>query len=140
MKKVKKQNEKIILSKKIHKDLKLKKEIHFCKDCRFYDQSTQRKFSRKVGTFNEKTGERTELIEIRAVCRNPEAKSYQRLVMAEYSKRQCPVWKQGKYNSPKKTSDLKEKVKNNPLDQIDTEKMTSPEEYFGTPEERLKSS
>ena len=106
-----------------------KKEVHFCKDCKWYDKSTEREFHRKVGPKNEK-GERTEIIEIRAVCRNEKADSHNHLVMAEYAKRQCPVWEKGKYKHLEE-----EKEKN--TKEIDEEKMTSPEEYFGTPENHL---
>ena len=74
-------------------------EVHFCKDCKWYDKGSERKFHRKVGPKNEK-GERTEIIEIRAICRNKKAKAYNRLVMAEYSRRQCPVWEKGVYSIP----------------------------------------
>jgi len=73
-----------------------KTEARFCKDCRFYDKSKEREFHRKVGSKNDK-GERSEIIETRAVCENSKASSYHHLVMAEYSKRQCPVWERGVY-------------------------------------------
>jgi len=68
-----------------------KKEFHFCKDCKGYDKSTQREFHRRVGKKDDK-GNRTEIVEIRAICRNPKADSFKHLVIAEYSRRQCPVW------------------------------------------------
>jgi hypothetical protein len=77
------------------------KELHFCKDCKGYDKSTEREFRRKVGPKNDK-GERTEIVEIRAVCMNPKASSYRHLVMSEYAKRQCPVWEKGVYEQPAK--------------------------------------
>ena len=94
-----------------------RKVQRFCKDCRFYDKSSERKFRRKVGPRNEK-GERTEIVEIRAVCRNPKAKSYNRLVMAEYGKRQCPLWEKGVYERKEKRG-REEKGK------------TAPHEYHG---------
>jgi len=78
------------------KEAKKEVELRFCKDCKFYDKSTERDFHRKVGKTDEK-GERTEIVELRAICRNKKAKSFGHLVMAEYSKRQCPVWKKGTY-------------------------------------------
>jgi hypothetical protein len=77
------------------------KEQHFCKDCKSYDKSTEREFHRKVGPRNDK-GERTEIVETRAVCMNPKASSYRHLVMAEYAKRQCPMWNEGIYEQPAK--------------------------------------
>jgi len=68
-----------------------KAEARFCKDCKFYDKSTEREFHRKVGKKDEH-GKRAEIVEVRAICRNPKASSFGHLVMAEYSKRQCPVW------------------------------------------------
>ena len=78
-----------------------KTEALFCKDCRFYDKNTEREFHRKVGPKNDK-GKSSEIIETRAVCESPKASSYHHLVMAEYSKRQCPVWERGVYVKPKK--------------------------------------
>ena len=68
-----------------------KKEVHFCKDCRWYDKSSEREFHRRVGPIKE--GKRSEIIEIRAVCRNKNAKAYNHLVLSKYEKRQCPQWK-----------------------------------------------
>lgn len=73
-----------------------KKDLHFCKDCKWYDKSAEREFHRKVGPKNEEGG-RTEITEIRAICRNKNANACNHLVMAEYSKRQCPVWESGAY-------------------------------------------
>lgn len=111
------------MKKQIKKTAKKKDEIEklktyrFCKDCRFYDKPSERKFRRKVGPRNKK-GERTEIIELRAVCRNPKSKSYNRLVMAEYERRQCPVWEEGVY---------KPEGKNNRQDNA----KTAPHEYHG---------
>lgn len=89
-----------------------KKDVHFCKDCKWYDKSTQRDFHRKVGKKNEK-GKRTEIVEIRAVCENPKSSSYHHLVMAEYAKRQCLVWAKGVYEKPVQEKKHKEEsVKN----------------------------
>jgi hypothetical protein len=74
---------------------------NFCKDCRWYDKSSEREFHRKVGKKDE-SGKRTEIVELRAVCKNPEALSYRHLVMAQYSKRQCRAWEQGASNSPQR--------------------------------------
>ena len=94
-----------------------KKKLHFCKDCKFYDWTTEREFHRD--------GIRKGLFEIRAVCRNPKARSYRYLVKAEYSKRQCPVWEFGKYEPPKKKETKEKKT------EPDEEKMTSPAGYHG---------
>ena len=85
-----------------HKKVESKKkemEVRFCKDCKWYDKSSERPFHRNVGPKNDK-GERSEIIEIRAICRNKKAKAYNRLVMAENAKRQCPVWERGVYVKP----------------------------------------
>ena len=80
-----------------------------CSKCRWYDKSTERDFHRKVGPHNGK-GERSEIVEVRAVCRNPKAKAFNRLVHATLLKRECPHWEKGVYKAPekpekKKTSD-----------------------------------
>ena len=96
-------------SKKVKEGKKI--EARFCKDCRFYDKSTERDFHRKVGPKNNK-GERTEIVEVRATCRNAKASSFGHLVMAEYSKRQCPVWERGVYvMSEKKQREHKNTLK-----------------------------
>jgi hypothetical protein len=79
------------------------KEVHFCKDCIGYDKSTEREFHRKVGKKDEK-GNRSEIVEVRAVCRTPKADSFKHLVMANYSKRQCPCWEKGTYLKPIETA------------------------------------
>ena len=79
---------------------KEEKELHFCKDCKFYDKGSEREFHRKVGPRNDK-GERPVIVEIKAICRNEKARAGGHLVMAEYSKRQCPQWEQGVYEAPK---------------------------------------
>jgi hypothetical protein len=89
-----------------------KVESHFCKDCKSYDKSTEREFHRLVGKRDEQ-GNRGEIIEIRAVCMNPKSTSCHHLVMAEYSKRQCPVWEQGVYEQPAKPVEP-EKTKEEP--------------------------
>lgn len=81
------------------------KEVHFCKDCRSYDWTTEREFHRD--------GIREGLVEIRAVCRNPKSRAYRHLVMAQYSKRQCSVWEKGVYEKPLQEKKHKEEsVKN----------------------------
>lgn len=95
-----------------------------CSQCKWYDHSSEREFHRRVGKRDEK-GERIEIIEIRAVCRNPKARAYRHLVKSEYSKRQCPVWEFGKYEPPKKKETKEKKT------EPDEEKMTSPAEYHG---------
>lgn len=87
------------------------KEYHFCKDCRGYDKSTERNFHRKVGPVDKETGERTMIVEVRAVCRNPKSKAHGHLVMAEYKKRQCLVWEEGKYKPPTKEAEKKSEKK-----------------------------
>jgi hypothetical protein len=82
--------------KKIESKKEEMEEVRSCKDCKWYDKSSEREFHRKEGPKNEK-GKRTEIIEIRAICRNKNAKAYNHLVMAEYAKRQCPVWQKGTY-------------------------------------------
>ena len=77
---------------------------HFCKDCKWYDKDSERQFHRNVGKKNG-AGNRTEIIELRALCKNSKARSFHHLVMAEYSKRQCGVWesKTPDFSSTKKT-------------------------------------
>lgn len=96
-------------SKKIKEGKKT--EARFCKDCRFYDKSTERDFHRKVGKKDEHD-KRTEIVEVRAICRNSKASSFGHLVMAEYSKRQCPVWEKGVYKA-QKSGEPKEPKKDN---------------------------
>ena len=96
-------------SKKVKEGKKI--EARFCKDCKFYDKSAERDFHRKVGKKNEH-GKRAEIVEVRAICRNPKASSFGHLVMAEYSKRQCPAWEKGVYKAQKST-ESKEPKKNN---------------------------
>jgi len=98
-----------------------RKEGKTCNKCKWYDWTTERDFHRKVGPLNER-GERTEIMELRAICRNKKAKSYGHLVMAEYKKRQCPVWEEGIYEPLKK-----EKKKN----EAKEEEMTHPASYHG---------
>ena len=54
--------------------------------------------------------------------------------MAEHKKRQCGFWGKGKYKPPKRKTKLEKGKKTN------NEEMTSPSEYFGTPEGRLKQA
>jgi|GEM_PF-5881982 len=105
------------------------KQYRFCQNCRFYDHSTEREFRRKVGPKNEK-GERTEIVEIRAVCRNPKAKSFGHLVMSENKNRQCSGWEKVKHIA-EATKRVKIAFKGRNFD------MTMPEKYFGIPEKRL---
>ena len=100
-----------ILEKKL--ESKEKKELHRCDECKWYDVSTQRDFFRKVGP-RDKSGQRTKIKEIRAVCRSPTSKAKGHLVKNDSDR---PCFERGVYAE---------------------EKMTSPEEYFGTPEGRLK--
>jgi len=95
-----------------------------CNQCRWYDKSTEREFHRKVGKRNEK-GERTEIVEIRAVCRCKKARAYGRLVHATLTKRSCPHWEPGVYVTPKKEEKVKEKAEEK------TSEPTAPHEYFG---------
>jgi hypothetical protein len=64
---------------------------YFCKECKWYDKSSEREFHRRVGKRDEQ-GKRTEIFEIRAICLNPKASSHNHLVMAANSERQCQVW------------------------------------------------
>ena len=105
---------------------KEKKELHRCDECKWYDVSTQRDFFRKVGPRDE-SGQRTTIKEIRAVCRSPTSTAKGRLVKNDSDR---PCFEKGKYVPPEKKPKKAEKN--------DEEKMTSPEEYFGTPEGRLK--
>lgn len=92
------------------------------KECKWYDWSTQRKLRRKVGKRDEQ-GRRTEIIEVRANCRCKEAKALHHLVMGEKTT-SCLQWLRGKYSSRQMARE-------------DNIKRTSPEEYFGTAENRL---
>jgi len=117
---MKKQNNKTVVKteeKPESKKVEEKKEVHFCKVCKFYDWTTEREFHRD--------GIRKGLLEIRAVCRNPQARSYRHLVKAEYKKRQCAFWEEGRYKTPKKKETKEKKT------EPDEEKMTSPAEYHG---------
>lgn len=100
-------------------------ELRFCKDCKGYDKSREREFHRKVGPKNDK-GERTEIVEIRAVCENPKSTSYHHLVMAEYSKRQCEVWEQGTYVKPTKEKKAEPK-KEQPIEQKEQPSVQKPQ-------------
>ena len=119
-------------SKEETKNKEEKKKLHFCKDCKFYDRTTERKFHRD--------GIRKGLVEIRAVCRNPKARSCKHLVKAEYKKRRCSFWEEGKYEPPKKKETKTEKKKGETVkvEKPVEQKMNSPEEYFGIPEDRVK--
>ena len=116
-----------ILEKKL--ESKEKKELHRCDECKWYDVSTQRDFFRKVGP-RDKSGQRTKIKEIRAVCRSPISKAKGHLVKNDSDR---PCFEKGKYVHPEKKEKKRKKAKKN-----EGEKMTSPEEYFGTPEGRLK--
>lgn len=65
--------------------------------CKWYDWSTERDFYRKVGPRNEK-GERTKILERRAICRCEQAKAFRRLVMGD-KVTSCPRWKEGKHTA-----------------------------------------
>ena len=108
---------------------KKKREVHRCDECKWYDVSTQRDFFRKVGP-RDKSGQRTKIKEIRAVCRSPMSTAKGRLVKNDSDR---PCFEKGKYVHPEKKEKKRKKAKKN-----EGEKMTSPEEYFGTPEGRLK--
>lgn len=73
-------------------------KLHFCKDCKHYDKKTEREFRRKVGKKNEK-GDRTEIVELRAMCKNSRAKSFAHLVMAENSRRRCSSWEKSTHGA-----------------------------------------
>jgi hypothetical protein len=74
----------------------------FCKNCKWYDKSTERTFHRKVGKRDEK-GERTVITEIRAICRNAKSSAYCHLVMSQGSKRNISgCFEKGVYTVPKK--------------------------------------
>ena len=97
-----------------------------CNACKWYDWSTQRDFHRRVGSKDE-SGERIEIVEVRAVCRNPKARAYNRFVHATLTKRECPHFEEGRYEQPKKETEEKTKKESEP---------TSPNEYFGDVFER----
>jgi len=112
--------------KKREEKEEVKKGTHQCDECKWYDVSTQRGFFRKVGPRDE-SGQRTTMKEIRAVCRSSTSKAKGHLVKNDSDR---PCFEKGKYMPPEKPKkDQKNKEK----------EMTSPEEYFGTPEERLKT-
>ena len=73
-----------------------REKSHFCQECRWYDKGSEREFHRRVGKKDE-AGNRGEIVELRAICRNFNASSFKHLVMARYSKRQCEVWEKGTY-------------------------------------------
>ena len=102
--------------KKLEEKEEFEKGTHQCDECKWYDVSTQRDFFRKVGPRDE-SGQRTTIKEIRAICRSPKSKAKGHLVKNDSDR---PCFERGVYTSAKE------------------EKMTSPEEYFGTPEGRLK--
>ena len=101
------------------KDVSEKKTREPCGECRFYDWTTERQFHRKVGKVDEKTGERSLIIEPRAICRGPKARAKGHLVHRDQTKRPCEQWDGGKYEPPKK----------------EDEEKTSPDEYHGQPKE-----
>lgn len=86
-----------------------------CRHCEYYDLDTQRNFHRKVGPKNKK-GERTEIVEVRAVCRNKNATAHGHLVM-DKSEKDC----------------FKERIPKQKKRKKDEEK-TSPDEYHGASE------
>ena len=108
------------------KDVSEKKTRKPCGECRFYDWTTERQFHRKVGPVNEE-GERTLIIEPRAICRGPKARAKGHLVHRDQTKRPCEQWKSGKYEPPK------EEEKEKPTKE--TKEPETPEEYFGKPKE-----
>ena len=96
-------------------------EPQYCKDCCSYDHSTERQFKRN--------GIRLGLVETRAMCRNPKAKSFDHIVMAELARpkrRRCNVWEAGVYIKPEVEKSRKQKEQKN-------EEKTSPSEYHGPP-------
>lgn len=106
-----------------------RKEGRTCNECRWYDKSTERDFHRKVGPRNKK-GERSEIVEVRAVCRNPKAKAFNRLVHATLLKRECPHWEKGVYKAPeklekKKKSDSKRSKKTTKDDSQNSVRLTN---------------
>jgi len=109
------------------KDVSEKKTREPCGKCRFYDWTTERQFNRKVGKVDEKTGERTLIIEPRAICRGPKARAKGHLVHRDQTKRPCEQWEAGKYEPPKKEE--KKKPTN------ETKEPETPDEYFGKPKE-----
>ena len=120
---MKRQNEKDISAEKAESSSEKKKgrrEGKPCNKCQWYDKSTERDFHRKVGPRN-KQGERSEIVEVRAVCRNPKAKAFNRLVHATLLRRECPHWEKGAYKSPEK---LKKKKKSGSKGSRNTEKST----------------
>lgn len=78
-----------------------RKEGRTCNRCKFYDSETERDFRRKVGPKDE-SGQRAEIVEVRAVCRNPKANAFNHLVHATQLKRKCEFWKEGVYKKPEK--------------------------------------
>jgi len=104
---------------------KEKEKPQYCRDCRFYDHSTEREFKRN--------GIREGLVETRAICRNPKARSHNHIVMAELNrpkKRRCEVWEAGVYKPPERPK--KKEQKTQKTESKDEEK-TSPSEYHGPP-------
>jgi len=110
-----------------------------CVKCRFYDWTTERQFHRKVGPVDEKTGERSLIIEPRAVCRGPKARAKGHLIHRDQTKRPCEQWEAGRYEPPKeeeKPEELKELEKMIKKTKTDTDdEKTSPDEYHGKPKE-----
>ena len=124
------------------KDVSSKEKRKPCNLCRWYEHEKEREFHRRVGPKDEQ-GQRTEIIEIRSVCRNPNAKAYQHLVHATQTKRECPQIELGKYEAPKKEEkkpeELKELEKMIKKTKTDTDdEKTSPDEYHGTSEATKK--
>jgi len=120
------------------KDVSEKKTRKPCGECRFYDWTTKRQFHRKVGPVDEKTGERSLIIEPRAICRGPKARARGHLVHRDQTKRPCEQWEAGKYEPPKeeeKPEELKELEKMIKKTKTDTDdEKTSPDEYHGSSE------
>jgi len=77
----------------------VKKEVHRCDQCKWYDLSTQRDFHRD--------GIRKGLVEVRAICRSPTSKARNHLVKND-SEREC--FEEGKYVPPKKEPKEQEKL------------------------------
>ena len=122
------------------KDVSAKETRKPCGECRFYDWTTERQFHRKVGPVNEK-GERSLIIEPRAVCRGPKARAKGHLVHRDQTKRPCEQWEAGKYEPPKKEEkpeelkELEKMINKTKEKKTDTnEDKTSPDEYHGSSE------
>lgn len=119
--------EKTVVKTEEKPESKIKEKEKRCGLCKWYDVSTERPYVRFLGP------DKHEVEETRAICKNSRARAFHHRVNTN-SVKDC--FERGTYKAPEK-KDVKGK-ETKKVEKPTEEKMTSPEEYFGTPEDRLK--